>query len=231
MLRLVLALLLACPPLLQAEIESEIPVGIEAVTGIRSGYVHRGVELADTLFDFQVETEISLGEALFLNTGGWVASESGGDFSETAFFLDLRRDLTDALTVGTSVTWRDYDNALLRDGVDTGIFATYYADDDLDFTLGLYRDFGNDAWYAKAEAGWSTRLGEDSWFALTGGISWADNFAGRSGMNDFYGRASVTYNVNRTVSLTPFVGWSLLLDDDDVDGDEFFGGLWFEVVF
>lgn len=232
MLRPVLALLVVCAPAAPAEIESEIPIGIEAVTGIRSGYVYRGVELADTLLDFQLESEITLADGLFLNVGGWVASESGGgDFSETAAFLDLRHDLRDAVTLGASLTWHDYDNALLRDGVDTGIFATWYPGGDLDLTFGLYRDFGNEAWYAKTEAGWSKRLGDDSWLGLTGGVSWVDGFAGRSGLNDFYGRASFTYTVNGSVSLTPFLGWSLLLDDGDTAGDEVYGGLWFEVVF
>lgn len=232
MIRALLSLCLLGTSLGLAEVESEIPYGIEAVTGVRSGYVYRGVDLADSLMDFQLESEIALNNNTFLNIGTWVASESGGgNFSELAAFLDLRIDLNDLLTIGTSVTYHDFDNALLSDGVDTGIFATFYATEDLDFTFGAYRDFGNDAWYAKAETGWSHRLGEDSYLDLSGGISWANDFVGRSGLNDIYGRASVTYNINDTVSLTPFIGWSTLLDSSDTNGDEVFGGLWFEVVF
>ncbi|MDA0766057.1 MAG: hypothetical protein O3A87_11140 [Verrucomicrobia bacterium] len=231
MMRALFSALLVSSALASGEIESDIPLGLEAVTGLRSGYVYRGVELADTLLDFQLEAEIALGDQFTLNTGAWFASESGAGFSEFAAFLDARMDVSDLLTLGTSVTYHDFNKALLRDGVDVGLFATLYATEDLDFTFGAYRDFGNESWYAKAEAGWSHRLGEDSYLGLTGGVSWVNDLIGRNGMNDFYGRASVTYNINSAVSLTPFVGWSKLFDSNDTAGDEVFGGLWFEVIF
>lgn len=232
MTRAFLPLLLLSSSVVLAEVENEIPLGIEAVTGIRSAYVYRGAKLADTLVDFQLETEIASNDGLVLNSGAWFASESGGPgFSEFAAYLDLRLDINDLLTIGASATYHDFDKALLRDGIDTGIFATFYATEDLDFTFGAYHDFGNDAWYANTEASWSHRLSDDSYFDLMGGISWVDDFIGRSGINDFYGRASLTYSINSTVSLTPFVGWSMLIDSSDPGDDEVFGGLWFEVVF
>ena len=75
----ILALLLSAP-LGTAEIESDIPIGIEAVTGIRSGYVFRGFDMANALMDFQVEGEITLGDRTYLNVGGWIANENGGPF-------------------------------------------------------------------------------------------------------------------------------------------------------
>ena len=218
-------------PTLHAELENDIPLGLELVTGVRSGYVFRGFDLADTLIDLQLEGEIALGDHTFLNLGGWLATESGDDFEEYAGFIDLRHDFNDLVTLGMSTSYHAYDHTFFDDGFDLGAFVTLYATEDLDFTFGVYRDFGAEGWYANAETGWSTRMGEDSYFALTGGISWIDDYYGRSGMNDFYGRASVTYNVNSAVSLSPFLGWSVEIDDDNGDGDELFGGLWFEVVF
>lgn len=229
--RSALLIALLFPPALPAEIESDIPLGLEAVTGVRSSYVHRGFELADTLFEFQLEGEVALSRSTYLNLGGWIGTGSGDDFEEYTGFIDLRRDLSDLLTIGLSATYHGYSNSFFDDGLDLGAFATLYATEDLDFTFGAYHDFGADGWYANAETGWSTRLGEDAYFALTGGLSWLDDYYGRSGMNDLYGRASVTYNINSTVSLTPFLGWSFEIDDDEGDGDEVFGGLWFEVVF
>ena len=115
--------------------------------------------------------------------------------------------------------------------MDLGAFITLYPTEDWDVTFGAYHDFGADGWYVNAETGWSTRIGEDSFLDLKSGVSWVDGYYGRSGMNDFYGRASVTYNVNSAVSLTPFLGWSMEIDDDNGDGDELFGGLWLELVF
>ncbi len=226
----VLAIILSAP-LGTAEVESEIPMGIEAVAGMRSGYVFRGFDLADALMDFQIESEITFGDRTYLNVGGWLANENGGPFEELAAFLDLRTDLNDQVTIGAALTYHDYNGSMFDSGVDLGAFITIYPAEEWDFTVGAYHDFGADAWYINGETGWSTRLGEDSYFALTGGVSWVNDYYGRSGMNDFHGRASVTYNVNSAVSLTPFLGWSLELDDNDGDGDEFFGGLWLELVF
>ena len=60
----VLSILLLSPPL-HAELESDIPLGLELVTGIRSGYVFRGFDLADTLIDVQLEGEMALGAQSF----------------------------------------------------------------------------------------------------------------------------------------------------------------------
>ena len=56
---------LSSPPL-PADVENDIPLGIEAVAGIRSNYVYRGFDLADTLSDFQLESEIAIAKNLFL---------------------------------------------------------------------------------------------------------------------------------------------------------------------
>lgn len=213
------------------EVENDIPWGVEVVTGVRTGYIYRGFDLADGLIDLQLQGEVALGDCVLLNVGGWVGSELGDDFSQADVFLDLQLEVSKNFALGTTATYRDFDHALMDDGVDLGVYATYYAKHDFDFTLGAYHDFGNEAWYANAELGWSHRLGLDSFLTLVGGLSWVDDYLGRSGLNDFYGRASFTYNVNSVVSLTPFVGWSLLLDSNDSGGDEAFGGLLFEVVF
>ncbi|NIP93606.1 MAG: hypothetical protein GWO24_09165, partial [Akkermansiaceae bacterium] len=78
---------------------TEIPLGIEAVTGIRSGYVHRGFDLAGTLLDFQLEGEVTLKDNLHFNFGGWFATEVSDDFTEGAGFLDLRNDLSERFTL------------------------------------------------------------------------------------------------------------------------------------
>ena len=64
---------------------------------------------------------------------------------------------------------------------------------------------------------------------MTAGVSIVEDFYGVSGFNDFYGRVSVTYNINSILSLTPFAGWSVEIEDND--GNEVFGGLWLEISF
>ncbi|NNC88770.1 MAG: hypothetical protein HKN82_09970 [Akkermansiaceae bacterium] len=230
LLLLVLWPALLVPTAAPAAIDEEIPLGAETVAGVRTGYVYRGFDLADALTDFQLETELAVAQDVFLNIGGWVASELGDDFTEAAFFVDLRRTMNEFYTLGASASYHDFDDALFfRDTTDVGAFITMFHANDLDVTFGAYRDIVAEAWYANAEAGWSYRLSDDAYFGLLTGLSWVDDYYGRDGINDFYGRATVTYNINRLISLTPFFGWSLEIED--ADGDEYFGGLWFEVLF
>ncbi len=180
------------PCQLSADSVDDIQISAEAVTGFRSSYVYRGFELAESTLDFQLEAEIALNDATFLNLGAWYATETGsGDFDEAAFFAHLRFQKTDQLTLGLSAT---------------------------------YRAFSHSTPPSKA-------VTQKAIFSLKTGVSYVDSYYGRDGFNDAYGRASLTYLISETVSVTPFVGGSILLDDNDAGDDKAFAGIWFEVRF
>ena len=226
------------PCTMSAEVEKDIPLGIEAVTGYRSGYVYRGFELAESTLDFQLEAEIALNNHTFLSIGSWYATETGnGDFDEAAFFSHLRFEKNDQLTLGLSATYRSFGNskpplsAIFEDGVDLGTFASWHFNKDFNASAGAYYDTGAEAWYGHAETNWSKALSDKAFLSLKTGISYVDDYYGRDGMNDAYGRLSLTYNISDTVSITPFVGGSVLLDNDDAGDDQAYGGVWFEVRF
>lgn len=226
------------PCQLTADVEDDIQLGIEAVTGYRSGYVYRGFELAESTLDFQVEAEIALNDATFLNVGAWYATETGdGDFDEAAVFTHLRFEKTEKLTIGLSAAYRTFSHStpplsvMFEDGVDLGIFTTYNFCRDFSATAGAYYDFGAEAWYGHVETRWSKAVSEKAYVSLKTGVSYVDDYYGRDGMNDAYGRLSFTYHISETVSVTPFVGGSVLLDDNDAGDDQAFGGIWFEVRF
>ena len=215
---------------IQAEIENEIPWGIETVAGIRSAYVYRGAELAETSQDLQIEAEISLSNETSFSVGLWHLSESSGDFSESGLFLDLRHDLDPKTQIGTSLTYRNFRNSALDSGLDFGVFASYRFNDLWDTKVGIYYDTGNDAFYANAELRWSKPLSEDAFISFDNGISFVSDYLNRDGLNDLYGRLSLTYAISETVAITPFVGWSIQLDDSNVS-DPVYAGVWFEFIF
>lgn len=232
----ILSFLLPCN--VPADVSKEIQLGVEAVAGYRSGYVYRGFELAESTIDFQVETEIALSNRTSLNLGSWYATENGkGDFDESAFFSHLRFKQTDQLTIGLSASYRHFGNfssplsAVFKDGVDVGTFASWQFNDDFNATAGAYYDFGAEAWYGNAETQWSKAISGKTFVSLNTGISYVDDYYGRDGMNDAYGRLSLTHHLSETVSITPYLGGSLLLDSSDAGDDQAFAGLWFEVRF
>jgi len=217
---------------LTAEPSTDIPIGIEAVTGYRSEYVYRGFKLGQHVIDFQLEAEVRLTDALVLSAGGWYATEaSGGDFSEAAGFLDIRYEWTH-WALGLATSYHSFSHSFFEDGLDTGLFVTWAPSDDVQITAGGYYDDGPGAWYGKLEGNWSHPLGEKSFVALLTGVSWVDDYYLRSGMNDAYARFSWTYTFNDRVAVTPFVGTSISLDSGPASGSDYlWGGLWFEVNF
>ena len=72
-------------------------------------------------------------------------------------------------------------------------------------------------------------MSEKSFISTLAGISIIDDYYDRDGLNDAFGRISYTYKVAHNVSLTPFLGISLGLDEPDES--TVFGGVWFEVTF
>lgn len=216
---------------LESPDRSDIPFGVEAVAGYRSEYVYRGFRLADQMIDFQLEAEIALSNEWFLRVGGWFGTETGsGDFEEGAGFLDLRYEAGQwALSLNTS--YHAFSHSVFQDGVDVGLEFTWFPHEDFHISLGGYYDDGPGAWYGKLEGGWSQATGDDSFISFLAGTSWLDDYYGRDGWNDVYGRLSWTLAVSDSVSFTPFVGTSLSVDSGGPGSNYLWGGLWFEVNF
>ncbi|MGJ8698001.1 MAG: hypothetical protein ACSHYF_16905 [Verrucomicrobiaceae bacterium] len=213
-----------------AEIDPGIPFGIEGVAGIRTGYVYRGFELAKTSSELQFQAEIALSNESAINLGAWHLSESDGPFSETGTFIDLRHEITDKTLVGASLTYRNFRGSLLKSGLDLGLFAHHQFSDNWDAKTGIYFDTGNDSIYADANLRWSHPISDSTFISLENGVSYVSDYLNRDGFNDLHGRLSLTYALSDSVAFTPFLGWSIQLDDKTA-GDAAYGGVWFEVIF
>ncbi|MGJ8724861.1 MAG: hypothetical protein ACSHYB_09925 [Roseibacillus sp.] len=211
-----------------SEVEEDLTLGIETVTGLRSNYLYRGFQLADSTLEAQAETEITLSEDYFLGLAAWHVAESSDDFAETAFGISLRRDFED-FSLTASLDYHLFSESLFQDGIDLGAKAQWFINDDWDFAAKAHYDFGAEGAYFALEGGWSHPLTEDLFLSAESGISAVSSYYERSGMNDFYGRLSLTYNVNSFLSLTPFAGYSLGIHSEATD--EAFAGIWLAVSF
>lgn len=222
-----LFLLFASLPLF-AEIEEDLTLGIETVTGLRSNYIYRGFQLADATLEVQAETEITLDQNWSVGLAAWHVTESSGDFSETALGANLRRDFGN-VSLTASLDYHSFSESLFQDGIDLGAKAQWFFAEDWDLTAKAHYDFGANGAYFALEGGWSKPLNEDFFVAAETGISAVDSYYGRSGLNNFYGRLTLTYNINSFLSLSPFVGYTIAIDDDA--SDEAYTGIWLAVSF
>ena len=101
-----------------AEVENEIPLGIEVVTGYRSEYIQRGFKWANSVVDVQAEAEIALTDDVIASLGAWYTTATGsGDFSEAAAAAGIRWE-DGNLTLALNTTWRSLNDSVYEDGLD-----------------------------------------------------------------------------------------------------------------
>ena len=153
-------------PALLAEVDSEIPLGIEAVTGARTDYVHRGFQLAEASLDFQLEAEVTLSNDTSLHLGFAHLAESDGSFSETASYLELTHQFHKRFTGGASLTYRDRDASVLRGGFDLGLSTSFIINDDWRWRNELNFDFGVEGTYLNSELEWSLVISSKSFITV-----------------------------------------------------------------
>lgn len=220
--------LLVSPAL--GEVETEIPFGIEAVTGIRSDYVHRGFQLANSALDFQLETELTLSNETSLHFGLSQFSENGGDFTETSGYFELTHSFSKTFLAGASVTYRNRQNSLLNEGFDFGLFTRMDLNRDWRWLNELNFDLGVDGIWFRSALEWSTIITDEAFLVIEGGLSMVSGYLDRDGLNDFHTRISLTYALSDQISITPFLGTSFQIEDSSAS-DIFYGGVWFEVIF
>lgn len=220
---------LLCPTAV-AELDSEIPLGIEAATGFRSSYVYRGFELAETSLEFQLAGEFTLSNETAIGFGLSHLAESSNSFAETSGYFELLHDFNDRWLIGAGLTFRDRRSSLLDGGVDAGIFARYRVNDDWSVRSDLNYDFGNEGLYFATEISWSQPLSEDAYIEWQTGVSLVQDYLGENGFNDLFSRFTLNYQISDQIAISPFVGTSLQLGGG-ARSDRFFGGLYFQVIF
>ena len=211
-----------------SEVEDDLTLGIETVTGLRSNYIYRGFKLADSTLEAQAETQITLSSEYSLGLAAWTVAETSGDFAETGLSVDLSRDFGD-FSLTASLGYRFFSETFFEDGVDLGLEAQWFITDDWNLIAKANYDFGAKGSYFAIEGGWSHPLSEDLFISAQSGVSAVNSYFGRDGLNDFYGRLSLTYNINSFLSISPFAGYSLGLDSEA--SDEAFVGIWLAVSF
>lgn len=209
----------------------DIPYGIEFLTQYSSEYNYRGFILAQDTIDVQLSTHYAFGKSTYINGAAWFGSAVGdGDFTEAGFLADLRKDI-DQWTLSLSGTYRSYSNTFFENGVNIETVAYYQWNSMFQSSAHIAYDTGAEGWYGSLETGYYHRINDDSFFLFDVGVSAVENYYSRDGFNDVFGKLTYTYNINQSVSLSPYIGTSVLLDDKETGSDSLYGGIYLAVTF
>jgi hypothetical protein len=229
MLRIAVSLLFCIFCSASAEVETEIPFGIEAVTGFRSDLVERGFKLGENILDVQLQSELTIDDEWSIGFGALHATASGSSSYEESrgYFQVICED--GALRYGWHAAYRDVQSDIWRDGWETGPFVSLALHDDVAAGIKLLYDHGAQGYYGEANLTWSYLVSESSFLTLDGGAGVVADYYGRDGVHDLHMRLAYTYNVAKNVSFTPFLGGSLGIHEAAVD--QIYSGIWLEVTF
>jgi len=207
----------------------EIPYGIEIVTSYKSEYVYRGLDFSNEALDVQLSTEISLGADQFIGITAWYTTAvSDGDFDQAGLKIAYIREFEDFTyelgVVGHSTSHEEFDS-----GVEGLTSLSYHFNENTSVNALLTYDTGAEGFYSALSFKHFEDLNEDSFLTFRAGLSFVSDYYERDGVNDVFARLAYTYNINNYVAVTPYVGTSIQLIDDN--SDVVYGGLSFEVSF
>lgn len=209
----------------------DIPYGVEAVTQFRSEYNFRGFQLAEETTSFQLGLRYAANDTTHLNVAAWHDSENGeGDFSEAGALLALGKDIGDA-SFGISTTYRSYSHSLFENGLNLEASASYLLTENLTTSANIAYDTGADGFYTELKTAYYVRINDDSFLNLSSGISLVSDYYQLSGLNNAFAKISYSYNINSSVSISPYIGGSLLLDNQENRSDSLNAGIYFAVSF
>lgn len=209
----------------------EVPYGIEALAQYRSDYRYRGFSLADNTIDLQLSSLYAFSDTVDLSTATWYGTATGsGQFSEFGLMAELSKQFGQ-FNLGTSATYRGQSYSPLKSGLNLEARAHWGINDQLDISIKGAYDTGAEGWYSDLSGNYFIPMNDDSYFDISLGCSAVNSYYDRDGLNDLFTKFTYTYNINQSISVSPYLGTSTLLDSADQGKDSLHGGLYFAVSF
>lgn len=195
------------------ETSAELKYGIEGLTTYRSEYIYRGFQLADASMEFQLAGQVALNNTDTIDIGFFYGTATGdGDFTEAAAFIDFSRNIGD-LTYTATLTLRDYSNTTFESGVDIGGKVNWILNDNIDLTGTIAYDTGAEGFYFEGKFGYYRQMNDDSYITFDTGIGAVADYYNRNGIHQAFAKFAYTYNINDSVSLSPYLEMNLGIHD------------------
>lgn len=211
---------------LSAQSEDLIPVDFQFSAGMRSDYVQRGLHYAHNTQDFQARMDIDFGDYSTFSSQFWIHSAIDDDFSEIGGLIEYTKTL-DSLTYIFSAGYRELADSVFDSGLEASMGLSYELKPSHFLQGNLLYEGGAEGWYANVEYVHARDWKEKHSLLMKLGLSAVNDYYDAKGWHDAYGSLDYTYTVSDTVSITPYVGFSLV----EKGKNRVFGGVWLEAQF
>jgi uncharacterized protein (TIGR02001 family) len=229
-------------------IAQESAVSVDASLGYTSRYVWRGLTFANESAQGDLSLGYDAGDAGSFSVGVWGQLDLTDDYDEEFNFTEVDiyggwEKSFDMVTVGAGVINYQFPS-LNTDSATTEIYASIGLDTILAPSLTVYYDVDaadGDAIYASFGVGHDFDL-DFTTLSISGAIGYVNEDGGAwlygsddSGFTDVALSASVSFNLNESISVSPFISYTALIEDakdaQGGDNEEIFGGVNFSMSF
>lgn len=202
---------------------------IEGLTTWRSEYLYRGFRIAGSSQETQFAGQFAISDSESMDIGLFYGTATGsGDFSEYAGFFNYSKYIGDYRVSG-KITFNEHDHSLFRSGVSADLGVAYQIDDQFALRSLVSYDTGARGLYSELKLEYYKEVDESSYFIFNTGVSVTGDYYDASGVHNIFSQLSYTFNVNESVSFTPYVMASLAINDEIEDS--LLGGAYFSVNF
>ena len=182
---------------------ADIPVGIEWLSGLRSEYLHRGIQNTGSLTELQLQSSYSLSQDESVELSLW---QLGGRESS---FAEYGAELGYTLSAGRStitplVRYREIVDGLETSTAELGVVMSYDWNDDFSTSFEVSYQEAEAAMMASLSAEYSYVLTEDSYLVGQLALHSADDYHGLSGLYDVTVTLRYVHHLNDSLTVTPF---------------------------
>ena len=182
---------------------ADIPIGIEWLSGLRSEYLHRGIQNAGSLTELQLQSSYSLSQDESVELSLWQLGGRESSFAEYGVELGYAQSLG-RYSMTPSVRYREIEEGVETSTAELGFELSYRWSDDFATSFEASYQEAEAAILASLSAEYSYVLTDDSYVVGQLSIHSADDYHGLSGLYDVTGTLRYIHHINDFLTVTPF---------------------------
>lgn len=203
-------------PLSDVMRRSPIQLGVQFMTGYRTNYVYRGIELGEQVFEAQAASSLALSNDWSLaGEADFVRAYANDAFSQFTLYGELQYYITDESTIGPSMAAQFYSDTIFRNACEPGLVWRWNPVADWSLSASGIYDTGQKGFYGNVSVTWQPLITESMAWVNTLTVGGAADYLGADGPTDLNLRTGLLIRMGPSFRLHPFIGVTFGVGDRD----------------